>query len=194
MAKKSSTRKNVPRPDSSQKDATKGKRTSEKTAAKDQPSRTRRKTRPRTVETPQAFKAGFPVVGIGASAGGLEALEELFDAMPADTGMAFVVVTHQHPSQTSLLAELLGRKTEMPVVQVSEPTAVEPNHVYTVQPGYHLAILGGVLQPMQVRSLMRTVPVSGSRAIAPVGQPIMHTGSTQCMQAFATMMLSCFGP
>ncbi len=47
---------------------------------------------------------------------------------------------------------------------------------------------------MQVRSLIRTVPVSESRAIAPVGQPIMHTGSTQCMHALATMMWSCFGP
>src|SRR5215831_1051777 len=54
----------------------------------------------------------FPIAGIGASAGGLEALEELFDNMPADTGMAFVVVTHQHPGHTSMLPELLRRKTE----------------------------------------------------------------------------------
>ena len=58
----------------------------------------------------------FFIVGIGASAGGLEALEAFFSAMPADSGMAFVVVTHQHAGQPSMLAELLGRKTAMPVV------------------------------------------------------------------------------
>ena len=53
----------------------------------------------------------FPVVGIGASAGGLEALGELLDALPADTGMAYVIVTHQHPGHKSLLPELLRRET-----------------------------------------------------------------------------------
>src|SRR5215470_9631393 len=69
----------------------------------------------------------FPVVGIGASAGGLEALEEFFDSMPADPGMAFVVVTHQHPGHTSMLPELLRRKTEMPVVEAAEGMRLAPN-------------------------------------------------------------------
>jgi len=59
---------------------------------------------------------GFPIVGIGASAGGLEALEELLSHMPANTGMGFVIVTHQHPGHTSLLPELLGKSTDLTVL------------------------------------------------------------------------------
>ncbi len=87
----------------------------------------------------------FFVVAIGASAGGLEALKELFDHTPADTGMAFVVLTHQHPDHTSLLPELLGRETEMPVVEAVDETKLQPNRVYVAPPGEHLAILGGTL-------------------------------------------------
>jgi two-component system, chemotaxis family, CheB/CheR fusion protein len=93
-------------------------------------------------------KSGFPIVGIGASAGGLEALEELLDAMPANTGMAFVVVTHQHPGHTSLLPELLGKETEMKVVEAADGTKVEPNRVYVGPPAGNLAILNGVLHRM----------------------------------------------
>lgn len=95
---------------------------------------------------------GFPVVGIGASAGGLEALVSLFDNMPADTGMAFVVVTHQHPAHTSLLPELLRRETQMPVLQATDGTRLEPNHVYVAPPGEHLAILGGTLHLIHVEA------------------------------------------
>lgn len=91
----------------------------------------------------------FPIVGIGASAGGLEALDELFDHLPADTGMAFVVVTHQHPGRTSLLPELLARETEMTVVPVTDGTQVLPNHVYVATPGGHLAIRGGTLRRIE---------------------------------------------
>src|SRR5262245_35789825 len=91
----------------------------------------------------------FPVVGIGASAGGLEALEELFDHMPADTGMAFVVVTHQHPGHTSMLPELLRRKTEMTVVEAEEGARLQPNHIYVGPPGGQIAILDGRLHRME---------------------------------------------
>ena len=94
-------------------------------------------------------KRGFPIVGIGASAGGLEALDELLQNMPADTGMAFVVLTHQHPGHTSLLPELLGKETEMPVVEAADGTTLEPNHVYVGPPGGHLAILNGTLHRME---------------------------------------------
>ncbi|HEX6810401.1 MAG TPA: chemotaxis protein CheB [Planctomycetota bacterium] len=90
----------------------------------------------------------FPIVGLGASAGGLEALEEFFSRMPKDAGVGFVVVTHLHAGQPSMLAELLGRKTAMPVVEVGGDTAVCPDHVYTVKPGFNLSILGGVLHPL----------------------------------------------
>ena len=92
---------------------------------------------------------GFPIVGIGASAGGLEALDVLFSRMPNDTGMAFVVITHQHPSNTSLLPELLGKITNLKVYQAADGLKVEPNHVYVSPPGGHLAILGGTLHRME---------------------------------------------
>jgi len=91
----------------------------------------------------------FPIVGIGASAGGLEALDELFDHMPPDTGMSFVVVTHQHPGHTSLLPELLGKHTKMPVAEATDGVKLQPNHVYVAPPSSSLATLNGTLQLMQ---------------------------------------------
>jgi len=99
---------------------------------------------PEAADTEQR-RSGFPVVGIGASAGGLEALEELLKNMPASTGMAFVVVTHQHPGHTSLLPELLGRTTTIPVVAAADGLKIEPDHIYVGQPGGYLAIQNGVL-------------------------------------------------
>ncbi|MDR3405856.1 MAG: chemotaxis protein CheB [Chthoniobacter sp.] len=93
----------------------------------------------------------FPIVGIGASAGGLEALEELFAHMPNDTGMAFVVITHQHPEHTSLLPELLGRVTHLKVLAATDGLKVEPNHVYVIPPGGDLAILNGTLHWMETK-------------------------------------------
>jgi two-component system CheB/CheR fusion protein len=96
-----------------------------------------------------ARKSGFPIVGVGASAGGLEALEELLNHMPTDTGMAFVVVAHQDPGRTSLLPELLGRSTALKVVEATDGLKVEPNHVYVKTPGGNLAILNGTLHRME---------------------------------------------
>src|SRR5215216_2641554 len=72
----------------------------------------------------------FRIVGIGASAGGLESLERLFSHLPADTGMAFVVLQHLSPDFRSLMDELLGRRTSMPIRQAESDVAVEPNTVY----------------------------------------------------------------
>ncbi len=74
------------------------------------------------------------IVGIGASAGGLESLEHLFAAMPADTGMAFVVVQHLSPDFRSLMDELIARHSEMPVIVVEDGTRIEPNHIYLLPP------------------------------------------------------------
>src|SRR5579863_8573722 len=87
----------------------------------------------------------FPIVGLGASAGGLEALEEFFAHMPARNGMAFVVVTHQHPDHTSLLPELLGKHTEMTVVAARDGQRVAPNCVYLCTPAHNLAMRHGAL-------------------------------------------------
>ena len=100
----------------------------------------------------EATSGGFPVVGIGASAGGLEALQEFFGNMPVDTGMGFVVVTHQHPGHVSMLPALLARSTNMPVVEASDGLRVEPNHVYVGLPGGLLEIAGGVLHRVNADS------------------------------------------
>jgi len=88
----------------------------------------------------------FPVVGIGASAGGLEAFTQLLQAMPADTGMAFVLVQHLAPTRASMLSEILARATAMPVLEVHDALAVAANHVYVIPPGQDMIISRGVLQ------------------------------------------------
>ena len=85
------------------------------------------------------------IAGIGASAGGLEAFEQLLEALPVDTGMAFVLVQHLAPKHESILSELLGKRTTMPVVEVTEGMAVQPNHVYVIPPNADMTIEGGVL-------------------------------------------------
>lgn len=94
----------------------------------------------------EAAGAAFPIVGIGASAGGLEAFEAFFRACPADTGIAFVLVPHLDPGHGSLLTEILQRSTTMPVVEALDQVPVVPNHVYVIPPNRELAILHGVLQ------------------------------------------------
>jgi two-component system CheB/CheR fusion protein len=89
----------------------------------------------------------FLVVGIGASAGGLEAIQEFFSAMPSEAGLAFVVVTHQPAGRTSLLPEILARSTRMEVLEAAEGIKVEPDHVYVSPAGCQLAIVEGVLHP-----------------------------------------------
>lgn len=90
----------------------------------------------------------FPIVGIGASAGGLEALEEFLRHMPADSGMAFIIVSHQPTGRASLLPSLLRQCTSMPVLDATDGRQVEPNHVYVAQAGKNLALLRGKLHLM----------------------------------------------
>jgi two-component system CheB/CheR fusion protein len=89
--------------------------------------------------------AEFPIVGIGSSAGGLEALQKLFGAMPPDSGVAFIVAAHLDPTQVSHLTELLGRCTKMPVVQIERSIQVYPDHVYVIAPDQELTIRDGVV-------------------------------------------------
>lgn len=90
-------------------------------------------------------QASFPVVGVGASAGGLVALQEMFAALPTDTGMGFVIIQHLDPSHESSLAEILSRSTEMPVSQVEAEPAIAPNHVYVIPPGRDMVLNDGRL-------------------------------------------------
>ncbi len=76
----------------------------------------------------------FPIVGVGASAGGLDAFRQLLGNLPAETGMAFVLVQHLDPKHESQLAELLGRATPMPVHEARHGQAVLQNHVYIIAP------------------------------------------------------------
>jgi two-component system, chemotaxis family, CheB/CheR fusion protein len=87
----------------------------------------------------------FPVVGIGASAGGLDAFRQLLSHLPIDTGMAFVFIQHLEPNQKSLLSEILSRETVMPVVEVQEGMAVTPNCIYVIPPSTKMVILEGLL-------------------------------------------------
>jgi len=91
----------------------------------------------------------FPVVGIGASAGGLESFKQMLRALPADTGMAFVLIQHLGPTQHSMLAEILARETAMSVTDVNVAREVEPNHVYVITPGIELTISRARLEPTQ---------------------------------------------
>lgn len=85
------------------------------------------------------------VVGIGASAGGLEALEQFLGSAAPDCGLAFVVVQHLDPTHKDMMVELLQRATALPVVQITDGMPVAPNHVYVLPPNRDLSILHGVL-------------------------------------------------
>jgi chemotaxis response regulator CheB len=87
----------------------------------------------------------FPIVGIGASAGGLEALEHFLSRMPKDSGMAFVIVQHLDPTRKGIMSELLQRTTGMKVIQVKDRTRVQPNCVYVIPPNKDMSILHGTL-------------------------------------------------
>jgi len=98
--------------------------------------------RPRT-------RNAFPIVGIGASAGGLEALELFLKHVPEGSGMAFVIVQHLDPTHKGIMVELLQRTTRMPVVQVRDRQKVAPDRVYVIPPNKDMSILHGVLHLLE---------------------------------------------
>ena len=111
------------------------------------PSRPAKKTaNSKTAKSQSPASRIFPVVGFGASAGGLEAFTHLLGQLPVDTGMAFVLVQHLDPKHDSMLTELLGRATRMPVKQAANHMAVERNRVYVIPPNADLAIADGKLK------------------------------------------------
>jgi two-component system CheB/CheR fusion protein len=97
-------------------------------------------------ETPDTRTAAFPIVGIGASAGGLEAFEQFFRHLPPECGMAFVLVPHLDPSHASLLSEILQRTTAMPVVEATDQMVLTPDRVHVIPPNRDMAIFHGTLQ------------------------------------------------
>src|SRR3989449_11496269 len=101
----------------------------------------------------------FPIVGIGASAGGLEAFSQLLRALPADTGMAFVLDQHLDPKHESQLPEVLSRTTAMPVVAVTDRLRAEPDHVYVIPPNADMTIGGGAFALTSRAAVDRHTPI-----------------------------------
>ena len=99
---------------------------------------------PSSSETKDATE--FPIVGIGASAGGLDPIRKLLENLPVDTGMAFVVIQHLAPGQESMLPEILSRSTKMKVQQVQDGMQVERDHVYVIAPGTTMTFKKGQLR------------------------------------------------
>ena len=89
------------------------------------------------------------VVGLGASAGGLEAVKKLLAVLPADTGMAFVLIQHLDPTHKSMLVELLARDTAMNVFQAADGMSIQPNCLYVIPPQADLSVHDGLLRLSQ---------------------------------------------
>lgn len=117
------------------------------------------------VKQPEVTPIGntdFPIVGIGASAGGLEALELFFENTPADCGMAFVVIQHLDPERVGIMPELLQRVTTMTVYQATDKLKVKPNCIFVIPPNKSMSLLNGFLylfQPVESRGLRLPIDV-----------------------------------
>ena len=149
----------------------------------------------KTVKKPSESKSPaipdekFPIVGIGASAGGLEAFELFLKNLPTDTGMAFVIIQHLDPTHKGILPELIQRKTKMPVLQASERLKVKPNHVYVIPPNKSLSILNGTLHifaPLETRGLRLPIDIflrslAVDRKEKSVGIILSGMGSDGCL-------------
>jgi len=103
---------------------------------------------------------GFPIVGLGASAGGLEALEAFFSNMPSNSGIAFVIIQHLSPNHKSIMGALLSKCTQMEVQDLNDGIKIQPNNVYLNPPNKNVAIINGIIQLM--------IPVKTSRINLPI--------------------------
>ena len=113
-------------------------------------------------KTSKTRKDQFPIVGIGASAGGLEALGEFFESMPSNSGMAFVVIQHLDPHRVGMMPELLQRITRMKVMQASDGLKVKPDCIYVIPPNKSMTLLHGALylfDPVEIRGLRLPVDI-----------------------------------
>src|SRR5271154_158196 len=108
-------------------------------------SRADQRVSPKEKEIVLPPRTDFPVVGLGASAGGLEAVSKLLDALPADGGMAFILIQHLDPTHESMMVDLLSGHTAMNVLQAADAMPLERNHVYVIPPQSDLSIRAGAL-------------------------------------------------
>ena len=138
-----------------------------------------------TAESSSGSDGPMYVVGIGASAGGLDPLERFFESMPVETGMAFVVVQHLSPDFKSLMNELLGRRTKIPIYRVEDGMVIKANAIYLIPPKKNMVLEKGVLRLMEQEPTMPLhLPIdiffrslaldAGNRAVAVV---LSGTGS-----------------
>ena len=123
---------------------------------------------------------GFLIVGIDASAGGIQGLKEFFQQVPADSGMAYVVILHLSPSHDSKLAEALQVVAAIPVQQVTETVRIEPNHIYVIAPDNHPEMLDDMLVPTP------NLPVDERRA--PVDIFFRHLSDTYGPRAVCVVL------
>ncbi len=138
---------------------------------------------------PKVADEKFPIVGIGASAGGLEAFELFFNNLPITTGMAFVIIQHLDPNHEGILPELIQRKTGMKVLQASDRLKVKPNNVYVIPPNKSLSILNGILHlfdPVEIRGLRLPIDIffrslAADRKEKSVGIILSGMGSDGCL-------------
>ncbi len=114
-------------------------------AAKAKAARPRPDRRAVAQRGPPPLRSDFPIVAIGASAGGLDACRKLFDALPADMGMAFILIQHLDPTHASMMVELLASHTKMKVQQAADGMPVGRANVYIIPPGTYLSVSGGAL-------------------------------------------------
>jgi two-component system CheB/CheR fusion protein len=131
-------------------------------------------------ETPEL--AAFRVVGVGASAGGLESLEQFFGSIPVDSGMAFVVVQHLSPDFKTLMPELLSRYSDMPIGLAVDAQVIAPNHVYLLPPGKVIEVHGGqlVLSDKPARAVSQPVDLffrTLAEDLGPRGVAVVLSGS-----------------
>lgn len=130
---------------------------------------------------PSRASAGFPVVGIGASAGGLDACTKLVDALPARSGIAFIIVQHLEPNHASMMVELLATHTSMSVREAADGLRLEPDHLYVIPPGQYLSLRQGALQ------LTRPQTHRGARLPFDV---LLHSLAEDCGQHAVCVILS----
>jgi two-component system, chemotaxis family, CheB/CheR fusion protein len=137
-------------------------------------------------ETQSAHPAlSFPVVAIGASAGGLAAFTALLKALPSNSGMAFALIQHLEPQHESALTALLSKTTNMPVVEVSHGIAVKPNHVYVIPPNKNMTIRQGALRLAPRSNILRlqrpidefSIALAEEQGSAAIGVVLSGTGS-----------------
>jgi len=98
--------------------------------------------------------AKFPIIGIGASAGGIDAFHAFFNHMPPDCGMALVTILHLPADRKSMLSGILSRWTTMPVVDAGDGMQIKPNHVYVPQPHAMVSVLDGSLR-IEMRTFIK---------------------------------------